>query len=135
MLEYTILKMDTTPMCLAKQTNKNKSNCLYYFKLCSIHVQLARILTENNVSFTSVTLLSVYVASISLTFEVKLNSLADHRSGLAEFMEYFNSGFDTLGDYNIFEGSKGSLSIVISGIDNNDVHSLILVILEGKSNR
>ncbi len=93
-----------------------------FYKHCSnsffIRMQLARILTENNVPFTSVTLVSMYVASISLTFEVKLNSSTDNQSGLAEFMDYFNSEFDILGDYNLSEGSKGSLSIVLSGIDN-----------------
>ncbi len=81
-------------------------------------MQLARILTENSVPFTSVTLLSISpIASISLTFEVKLNSLTDNQN-LAEFMEYFNSELDTLGDYNVSAGGKGSLSIVLSGIDN-----------------
>ncbi len=81
-------------------------------------MQLARILTENNVSFTTVSLASMYVASSSFTFEVELNSSTDDQSVVNEFTEYFNSELDALGDYNVSEGGKGSLNIVLSGRDN-----------------
>ncbi len=85
-------------------------------------MQMTAILTERSVSFTSVTLLSVYIASISLTFEVKLNSSTDYTSGVSEFMEYFNDESFQLGEYNVFEGSRGLLGIVPSGKINPGVY-------------
>ncbi len=79
---------------------------------------MTAILIDRNVSFTSVTLLSVYVASISLTFEVKLNSSTDYMSGVNQFMEYFNNELHALAEYNVFEGSRGLLGIVPSGTIN-----------------
>ncbi len=76
---------------------------------------MAAILTDRNVSFMSVTLLSVYVASISLTFEVKLNSSTDYTSNLNEFVEYFNNELHALAEYDVFEGSRGLLGVVPSG--------------------
>ncbi len=78
---------------------------------------MAVILMENNVSFVRVSLQSKFVASVSLTFEVILNSsVEDFQSSLTSFLEYFTTELTTLGDYSVFEGGRGSLGVIPSGI-------------------
>ncbi len=80
---------------------------------------MATILTEHNLSFTSVTLVSLYLASIALTFEVKLNTSVDYQSSLTDFVQYFNEELTALGEYGIHDGSKGSLAVLPSGSYRN----------------
>lgn len=77
---------------------------------------MAGILVENGVPFVEVRLQSVYIASVSLTFEVVLNStIDDYQDSLGGFLEYFNTELNTFGDYFVLEGGRGSLGVVPSG--------------------
>ncbi len=89
---------------------------------------MATILTERNVSFTSVTLVSLYLASIALTFEVKLNTSVDYQSSLTDFVQYFDEELTSLGDYDIRIGSKGTLAVVPSG--RNMYYMLTMQVLQ-----
>ncbi len=82
---------------------------------------MAVILMENNVSFVRVSLQSKFVASVSLTFEVILNSsVEDFQSSLTSFLEYFTTDLTTLGDYSVFEGGRGSLGVIPSGMGEHE---------------
>lgn len=90
-------------------------SCLYNTVL-----QIAEHLNESSVSFSSVTVVSAYIASVSLTFEVKLNSSENYQSNLDDFLHYFNDELTILGEYAIQDGSKGSLVIVPAGAKSQE---------------
>ncbi len=84
-----------------------------------ICVQMENLLRENGVPFVSVTLQSVYVASVSLTFQVALNSTVNnYEDRLSQFLTYFNTELDTFADYFVLEGGRGTLGVIPSGTVN-----------------
>lgn len=89
---------------------------LFEFYPPLVFIQMAIVLSDKSVPFTRVSLVSFYIASISLTFKVELNSsVENYQNSSTEFVGFFTDGFSALGDYNISEGSSGSLGIIPSG--------------------
>lgn len=89
---------------------------LFEFYPPLVFIQMAIVLSDNSVPFTRVNLISFYIASISLTFEVELNSSVQNYQDISTyFLDFFTYEFYALGDYYIFQGSRGSLGIIPSG--------------------
>lgn len=84
--------------------------------VCSC-TQIAGFLDEFNVTYTDVTLQSVYIASVSLTFVISVpESVVSDPTSLNSFLIFFTTELETLGGLPVLEGRRGSMGVNPAGI-------------------
>ena len=86
---------------------------------------MAGLLSDYNVPYTTVSLQSVYIASVSLTFEVTLNSSAsEYEEAFSGFLNFFNIELTSFGGFAVLPGARGSLGVIPSGKEEMEKENL-----------
>ena len=78
---------------------------------------MQQLLNMYGVRHTQVTLQSVYITSVAVTFEITLptNTSAQNVELLRGFREFFTNNFQSLAGFAVQNGSRGTLQVIPSG--------------------
>ena len=76
---------------------------------------MSELLDSHELDYTRLVLRSVYTASMSLTFEVTLNSSNFGDEEFVSFQSYFSDDLFTLGGFAVEEDNRGLLGVESSG--------------------
>ena len=79
--------------------------------------QMRQLLNMYGVRYTQVTLQSVYITSVAVTFEIRLptDTSAQNVEPLRAFGDFFTNDFQSLGVFVVRNGSRGTLQVIPTG--------------------
>ena len=79
--------------------------------------QMRQLLNMQGVQYTRVTLQSVYIASVAVTFEITLptSTSAQNREPLRTFVNFFTNDLQSLAGFVVQNGSRGTLQVIPTG--------------------
>ena len=79
--------------------------------------QMRLLLNMHGVQYARVTLQSVYIASVAVTFEVTLptNTSAQNREPLRAFVDFITNDLQSVAGFVVQNGSRGTLQVIPTG--------------------